>query len=80
MSRALSAIRNPHAVLRLIRKAPAKRWPTLSEPVFPAETDARMRALSLLTGVEFADGTRHPDTLTLDQAQDVLRWATARIR
>lgn len=39
------------------------------------DTHSRMRAVSLLAGIEFADGTRHPDTLTLDQAQDVLRWA-----
>ena len=80
MTRALSAIRNPHAVVRLVRKAPFKRWPQLSEPVFPSETDARMRAQSLLTGMDFADDTRHPDTLTFAQAQDVLRWATTRIR
>jgi hypothetical protein len=80
MTRALSAIRNPHAVVRLVRKAPFKRWPQLSEPIFPSDTDARMRAQSLLAGMEFADGTRNPDTLTLAQSHDVLRWATTRIR
>lgn len=75
MSRSLSAIRKSPVVVRLVPKAPFKRWPQLSEPVFPSDTDARIRAQSLLTGMEFADGTTNPDTLTLAQAQDVLRWA-----
>lgn len=85
MSRAMRAIRNPRAIVAILRKAkralPAPKWAgTLAAPVFPAETDAIARATSLLAGMDFIDGTRHPDTLTLSQAQDVLRWATARIR
>lgn len=82
MSRALASIRNPHAVLRLVRgiaKKPLPKWTALSEPVLPLETDQRIRAQSLLTGLRYRDGSTNPDTLTLAQAQDVLRWATARI-
>lgn len=80
MSRALAAIRNPHAVVRLLRAARPARWPArLAAPVDPLDTHQRMRATSLLAGMEFRDGSRHPDTLTLSQAHDVLRWATARI-
>lgn len=78
--RALTLPRNPHAVLRIMRLAkpslPPPKWRgTLAEPVQPMDTHTRMRAVSLLVGIEFLDGTRHPDTLTLDQARDVLRWA-----
>lgn len=73
-ARLLKLVREPAAV------AAARRWPTLSEPVFPADTDARVRAQSLLAGLRFRDGSTNPDTLTLPQAQDVLRWATSRIR
>lgn len=81
----LRRVRNPYAVVAILRKAkpalaPPKWRGALAAPIFPPETDARMRAQSLLTGMEFADGTRHPDTLTLAQAQDVLQWATTRIR
>jgi hypothetical protein len=84
MSRALN-IRNPHAILRLVRaKAAAARapgrWSPLAPPVFPDETGARMRAQSLLAGTAFRDGSSNPGPLTLAQAQDVLRWATTRIR
>lgn len=80
MNRAFAHIRNRHALLRLVRPAPAKRWSALSEPVFPNETAARARAQSLLAGITYRDGSTNPDTLTLSQAQDVLRWATTRIR
>ena len=79
MSRALAAIRNPHALRRLLRKPAVVAWPQLSEPVFPADTQVRMRAQSLLAGMRFRDGSTNPDTLTLAQAHDVMRWATARI-
>lgn len=81
MSRALSVVRTsnpPPRPMRVIAKKPAK-WMALSAPVLPLETDQRMRAQSLLTGLRFRDGSRSPDLLTIDQAQDVLRWATARI-
>ena len=70
--------------LRLIRGVakPAPRpgvWQPLAAPVDAMETQARSRAQSLLCGLPYRDGTTNPDTLTLAQAQDVLRWATARI-
>lgn len=85
MSRVRATVRNPHAVLRIMRLArralPPPSWPgPLTEPVDPMHTHQRMRATSLLAGIEFADGTRHPDVLTLDQAQDVLRWAASTTR
>lgn len=81
----LRRVRNPHAVVAILRKAkpalsPPKWRGALAAPVFPSETDAIARATSLLAGIEFTDGTRHPDTLTHAQAQDVLRWATTRTR
>lgn len=70
----------PHALVRILRRAkralPPPKWHgALGEPVDPMHTHLRMRAISLLAGTEYADGTRHPDTLTLDQARDVLAWA-----
>ncbi len=51
---------------------PTWLWPPLSEPVMPAETDARIRAQSILSGPLI--GACPP--LSLDQARDVLRWNT----
>lgn len=72
-------------LLKLVRKPAALpsptpgKWSRLTDPVDPLDTLARSRAQSLLAGLRFRDGTTNPDTLTLAQAQDVLRWATARI-
>lgn len=71
MTRALADVRNAHAVVRILRLAkpslPPPRWHgSLAEPVQPMDTHTRMRAVSLLFGIEFQDGSRHPDTLTLD--------------
>jgi hypothetical protein len=77
--RALAAVKTSSTIVRLLPKPAIKRWTQLSEPVFPSETDARMRAQSLLTGLSFQDNTRTPGGLTFAQAQDVLRWATTRI-
>ena len=73
MSLALSLVRNKHAVMAIVRAT--RKWPPLPAPVFPMETHARYRAQSLLTGPRYRDGSTNPDTLTFDQAQDVLRWA-----
>ena len=72
----LTAIRNPHAVVALVRR---QRWGQLAAPVFPADTDAIARATSLLAGDTYRDGRRHPGALSIAQARDVLAWATARI-
>lgn len=76
---------NRFALVRVLRRAkpslPPPKWRgTLTDPVQPMDTHTRMRAVSLLVGIEFLDGTHHPDTLTLAQAQDVLAWATTRTR
>lgn len=67
--------------LRLIRRPrtekPSPRcgpWGSLAEPVYPEDTDTRIRAQSLLCGVVYRDGSTNPDTLTLEQARDVLAW------
>ena len=44
----------------------------------PLDTHARMRAQSLLAGMTYRDGSTNPGTLTLEQARDVLAWATPR--
>ncbi|GLQ96434.1 hypothetical protein [Dyella mobilis] len=47
-----------------------KQWSELAAPVFPDETQMRMRAQSILSGGEI--GQCPP--LTLDQARDVIAW------
>jgi hypothetical protein len=68
-------IRNPHALLRLVKHTtPTPRpliWGPLSEPVDPLDTLARMRAQSILTPTP-RGGICPP--LTADQARDVLAW------
>lgn len=76
--------------LRLVRNAPAPaapaapaaqepqspaKWPSKSPPpVFPHETQLRMRAQSALCGIRFRDGGTLAPVLTLEQARDVLAW------
>lgn len=71
--------------LRLIRRRPVAApeprggpWGPLAEPVLPNETDARMRAQSLLAGLQYRDGSTNPGTLTYPQACDVLAWNLTR--
>lgn len=45
-----------------------------SAPVNPSETDLRMRAQSLLSGMRFKDGSTQAPVLTIEQARDVLAW------
>lgn len=51
---------------------PDKPWPLLGGATRPEETLDRMRAQSLLSG-SIIGGACPP--LTIEQAQDVLRWA-----
>lgn len=54
---------------------PARPWPRrLAKPVFPADTQARMRAQSALTGFDFKDGAVLGPLLSVEQARDVLAW------
>ncbi len=65
----------PRRDLRLVSTPPklkAGLWPALAPPVMPAETDERIRAQSILSGPLIGACP----TLSLDQARDVLRWAT----
>lgn len=60
------SIRNPHALLRLFKRAPAAR-PVRTDV---AETALRVRAQSLLSGPPI--GQCPP--LSIEQARDVLAW------
>ena len=72
---ALTAVRNPHALLRLVRIRARKFDATRT---LPLDRMARSRAQSLLAGTVYRDGSTNPGPLTLAQAQDVLRWALPR--
>lgn len=74
---ALSLIRNHVALLRLARLK-SRRWEATR--AVPLDNQARIRAQSLLAGIAYRDGSTNPGPLTLPQAQDVLAWATQRIR
>lgn len=74
--RSLSTVKNPIAVLRLVRMT-RKRFDATR--TLPLDNQTRSRAQSLLAGTRFRDGTTNPGPLTLAQAQDVLRWAAPRI-
>lgn len=60
------------STFELIAEVPAahKRWSELPAPIFPDETDLRMRAQSILSGPDL--GQCPP--LTLEQARDVIAW------
>lgn len=71
----MTTIRRLKVVSRLCPEPvrPDKPWPLFtSAPTRPEETQIRMRAQSLLSG-SIIGGQCPP--LTLEQAQDVLRWA-----
>lgn len=52
------------------------KWPArLPAPVIATDNTLASRAMSLLVGMDFADGDRHPPILPREQAQDVIRWA-----
>lgn len=49
------------------------KWPRLAAPVYPADTQLRMQAQSVLHGL-----VRDPLPDTAEQARDVLSWAARR--
>jgi hypothetical protein len=69
----LRLIHNNRAVMKL---AP-KRWPkNLPPPVIVADTEAKMRAVSLLRGFVMRDHQPvHACDLTNDQARDITDWS-----
>lgn len=67
----LRLVRNSAAVLRLHRMQ-TKQW--ASTRTLPLDNVTRMRAQSALAGLQYRDGSTNPDTLTLAQAHDVMRW------
>lgn len=69
----LTVIRKHAALLRHARIR-SKRWgATRTDPI---EVVDRSRAQSLLAGSTYRGGSTNPGTLTLEQARDVLAWAT----
>lgn len=77
MSATLTLVRTHLARLRLARMT-TRRWgATRTDPL---DITHRARAQSLLAGLTYRDGSTNPGPLTLPQAQDVLAWATSRIR
>lgn len=70
-----ASIRNPPALLRLVKQPPAKRgvWGPLAPPVDPMETVERARAQSLMSPTP-RGGVCTFEDLTLAQARDVLAW------
>ncbi len=75
MTTVAHVIRSHVAKLRLARMK-SRRWEATRAA--PLDTQARMRAQSLLAGTTYRDGSTNPGTLTLEQARDVLAWATPR--
>lgn len=71
----LTVIRTHAALLRLDRIR-SKRWERTR--AVPLDNVARARAQSLLAGATYRDGSTNPGPLTLEQARDVLAWATPR--
>lgn len=75
---------NARLQVRLLRAVPTAKlpprrpgtWGPLAEPVDPTDTLQRMRAQSLLSGIQFRDGSTCCPPLSLGQARDVLAWAT----
>lgn len=72
----LASIR--HAGLKQIARQPTATWG--SARTLPLDNVNRCRAQSWLAGTVYRDGSTNPGTLTIDQAKDVLAWATSRIR
>lgn len=72
----LASIR--HAGLKQIARQPTAMWGAAR--TLPLDNVNRCRAQSWLAGIGYRDGSTNPGTLTLDQAHDVLAWATSRIR
>lgn len=56
-----------------LRRKPAGTWGQLSEPIKPGDTLVKMRAMSVLHGIECRDGDRFP-LLTPAEARDVIAW------
>lgn len=75
MTTVTHVIRTHVAKLRLARLK-ARHWGAAR--TVPMDTQARMQAQSVLAGTPYRDGSTNPGTLTLDQAHDVLAWATPR--
>lgn len=61
------------------KEPPARLRPALSPPVDVTETLLRMRAQSALCGLQYADGSRNPGVLTIEQASDVMAWYAPRL-
>lgn len=74
-----AAVGKSEAVREDVDTVDVRLGPDWIDPVDPLENLDRYRAQSLLAGLFYRDKSRNPGPLPLDQARDVLRWATARI-
>lgn len=64
-------IQNIYAIQRIARMRAKQYGQARTDPM---ENHVRSRAQSLLCGLRYRDGSTNPGTLSLPQAQDVLRW------
>ena len=56
------------------RKCVSTRPWDLTKPQYQDENYYRYRAQSILTGMEFQDGSKHAPLLPVEQALDVVNW------
>ena len=56
------------------RKCVSTRPWDLTKPQYEDENYYRYRAISILKGMEFQDGSKHPPCLPVAQALDVVNW------
>lgn len=57
-----------------VRKCISTRPWDLTKPQYDDENYYRYRAQSILTGMEFQDGSKHAPILPVEQALDVVNW------
>lgn len=67
-------IRSIYAIQRIARLRAKQYGQARTDPM---ENHVRSRAQSLLCGLRYRDGSTNPGTLTIAQANDVLRWIAA---
>lgn len=71
----LSFVRNKRAVLKIANRR-GEKWPSnLPAPIYAADNEALMRAVSLVRGWDTKDGEPvFASDLTPGQARDIVAW------